>query len=398
MEEEKVKYLGAEKNAALPLPPAMAGRARSGRGLQAAAPGKRGAALPGDSPRRRLAIQPPHLPVRHLVSPRVNTGLQAAAAAAPYGVLSGIPRASLDDVPIHSVSTYSALPNLPAPGLSRRIRYHLLALCPLQEEGQEPRNARGLFRLEKGPRESPDESSSVDFSPFWTSNPLELVISRQPANQNSSIFLSSISTGSPSLGRNPRYSLALHTLSHWPAPTPSSCYSAGVLWIPQHNWITQGRLLLTHDFLGEGPRPGHPGEQACFRCQIPAIYPCFTCRCSSHNLGKRNGGTVICTLSEGNKGCLSPSLFIGPNQLQRGNMWGCSQSNGWAIYCYNNSFFNGMKSFMKFRVASAISVLSFFLQPTLSQLGACVVCTSCCCCCWGAQHRGASSTKCSPLG
>lgn len=58
-------------------------------------PRKRGAALPGDSPRRRLAIQPPHLLVRHLVSPRVNTGLQAAAAAAavPYGVLSSIPRA-----------------------------------------------------------------------------------------------------------------------------------------------------------------------------------------------------------------------------------------------------------------------------------------------------------------
>lgn len=85
MEEAKTKYIGAEKNAALPLPPAMAGRARSrgprpaplpratprggaprsprprgtcraglppprsgGRGLQAAAPGRGARPLPGD--------------------------------------------------------------------------------------------------------------------------------------------------------------------------------------------------------------------------------------------------------------------------------------------------------------------------------------------------------------
>lgn len=47
-------------------------------------------------PRQRLPIhQPPNLPVRHLASPRVNTGRQTAAAATPYGVLSNIPRAAL---------------------------------------------------------------------------------------------------------------------------------------------------------------------------------------------------------------------------------------------------------------------------------------------------------------
>lgn len=113
------------------------------------------------------------------------------------------------------------------------------------------------------------------------------VISRQSANQNSSIFLSSISTGSPSLGQNPRYSLAFHTPSHWPAPPPSSCYGTGVLWIPRHNWITQGRLLATMTSWVKVPGQDTPGEQASFHCQIPAFYSCFTRRCSSHNLGKQ---------------------------------------------------------------------------------------------------------------
>lgn len=113
------------------------------------------------------------------------------------------------------------------------------------------------------------------------------VISRQSANQNSSIFLSSISTGSPSLGQNPRHSLAFHTPSHWPAPPPSSCYGTGVLWIPPAQLDYTRQAACNHDFLDESPRPGHPGEQAYFHCQIPAFYPCFTRRCSSHNLGKQ---------------------------------------------------------------------------------------------------------------
>lgn len=42
-----------------------------------------------------------------------------------------------------------------------------------------------------------------------------------------------------------------------------------------------------------------------------------THRCSSHNLGKHNGGTAIWTLSEGSIGCLKPSLFIGPNHITK---------------------------------------------------------------------------------
>lgn len=111
-------------------------------------------------------------------------------------------------------------------------------------------------------------------------------------------------------------------------------------------------------------------------------------------------------LSEGNKGRLSPSLLIGPNQSHRGNMWGCYQSNGWAIYCYNSGFSKGIKTFMKFLIASATSVLSLFLQLTLYQLGASMACASCscsrsccsCCSCWGAQHRGATRTQCSSWG
>lgn len=42
----------------------------------------------------------------------------------------------------------------------------------------------------------------------------------------------SISAWSPSLGQSPRSSSALHTPSHWPAPTLSSCCSVQGLWIP----------------------------------------------------------------------------------------------------------------------------------------------------------------------
>ncbi|CAK6438718.1 unnamed protein product [Pipistrellus nathusii] len=63
-----------------------------GLGLRAAAPGKGARPLPGRF-LLHCGADPPNLPGRHLVSPRVNTGRQAAAAT-PYGVPSSIPRAA----------------------------------------------------------------------------------------------------------------------------------------------------------------------------------------------------------------------------------------------------------------------------------------------------------------